>query len=87
MFAWLRTQKAEWLRRRRAKQVAIQAFQQSIERRPAWASIIGVESNRFVVRVCFGNTRPPHRAYFGVNWETLACERLEDYDGDRAIWR
>ena len=84
---WLRLPRSERIRRRMAQKTAMQAFESATGNRPNWANIIQTESHRTFVRVCYGNTRPPRRAYFAVDNETLACEALENYQGDTAVWR
>ena len=84
---WIRTPKQVRLRRKNAVKTAMEAFRNQAGDRPHWGTVLQEESDRCIVCVCYGNTKPPRRAYFAVANETLACEVLEGYKGDTRVWR
>ena len=78
---------------RSAISAALAAFRMNSDERPSKSMTIVVASDddRLIVRVCFGTTRPPGRAWFTVARRDLAATPLtfdevkEVYDVP--IWR
>ena len=78
---------------RAAISAAVTAFRLNSDERPSKSMTVVVASDddRLIVRVCFGTTRPPRRAWFAVALRDLATTPLtfdevkEVYDVP--IWR
>ena len=85
-----------WLsqhRRRRAAVAAAALHFESVtghQPHPGWGGVIGEEAGEFVVRVCYGDTKPPRRVWYRVGADgqvrgELSCEEAQRF-GERE-WR
>jgi hypothetical protein len=92
LIAWLRRRGAERKRIREAERRALAAFQATGRGRGYMTWIVRSDAGETVVRVCFGDTRPPHRSWFLVPLEPDAPVRELSYDdvvpmGESKVWR
>ena len=93
MFDFIRNRLKKWRRKREAVRVAIRHFEDSGGRDVirSMCSVIAVESERCIVRVCHEHTRPPRRRYYAVYGDTgdvkeLSFETVAAAYGERP-WR
>ena len=78
---------------RAAISAALAAFHENSEERPIknMVSVVASDGTRLIVQVCFGDTRPPGRAWFAVVREDRLATQLtveevnEVYDVP--VWR
>lgn len=66
MISWLRSLLALQRDQRIAKERARQAFASTGRGHPSCVTIIGESVESIVVRIAYGHTRPPSRAWFSV---------------------
>ena len=93
MFKSVRSLIAQHRIRRSAISAALAAFRMNSDERPikSMTIVVATDDDRLIVRVCFGTTRPPGRAWFAVARIDLATTPLtfdevnEVYDVP--IWR
>jgi hypothetical protein len=57
-----------WKRRQNAIYVAVRYFENSSRQKAIrpMCSAIAIETERCIVRVCYGNTKPPSRIFYAV---------------------
>jgi hypothetical protein len=84
---WFRMPKLERIRRRKVEKAACLAFEIASDKKASGGTVLEYNNDHCIVRVCYGNTRPPQRTYFLFNYEREDCIEVKDYAGDKAIWR
>jgi len=68
MFGYFKRVLKNRKRQREAVHTAIRYFENAAQRKAirAMSRIIATEKNRCIVRVCYGDTRPPHRNFYAI---------------------
>jgi hypothetical protein len=89
---WLRCWRDERARVRDAERRALAAFEATGRGRGYMMWVVRADERETVIRVCFGDTRPPHRSWFLVPSELGAPVRELSYDevvpmGESTAWR
>jgi hypothetical protein len=76
MFGFLHSWLAQRRRKRAAVAAAIHHFEETSGKRAHTGSVIGEKAGHFVVRVYFGNIKPPGRAWFIVGTDGTVLREL-----------
>jgi hypothetical protein len=75
---------SDWLKRRRrhlqADLTAVRHFEKTTGNRSHWSMccVLGEDERGSVVRVCYGRSKPPRRAWYAVNDSSVVTLTFDD---------